>query len=249
MSSGNHRPSAIPKKRMRDGGNEQKVISFHHSPLSPHPCSTAAVVLAAGRSRRMGAFKPLLPFGARTVVENCVGNLIAAGVEEIVVVVGHRAEELRARLSHLPVRFALNEAAASEMGDSVARGVEQLSGATSAVLVTPADLPAVPPEVIKVLIETHRREGARIVVPEWRGRGGHPVLISLDFREELLRLGKSLGLRGLFEARRDEVTRLPVASPFVARDVDTWEDYRVLYEEVFGVSPPLTRPPDADNSD
>lgn len=206
-------------------------------------------MLAAGRSRRAGAFKPLLPFGAGTVAESCVGNLIAAGVGEIVLVLGHRAEELRARLSHLPVKFALNEAAGSEMGASIARGVEQLSRDAAAVLITPVDHPAVPPEVVRELMETHRREGARLVVPQWRGRGGHPVLVSLDFREELSRLGEARGLRGLFDARHEEVRRLPVASPFVARDVDTWEDYRALHMEVFGVPPPLERPVEGNNSD
>lgn len=221
----------------------------HPSPLRPHPSPVAAVVLAAGRSRRMGAFKPLLPFGGKTVAESCIGSLIAAGVGEIVVVLGHRAGELRARLSHLPVRFALNEAASSGMGDSIARGVEQISSEASAVLVAPADHPAVPPGVIADLIGSHRREGARLVVPEWEGRGGHPVLVSLDFREELLRLDEARGLRGLFDAHRAEVRRLAVASPFVARDVDTWEDYRALYEELFGTPPPVRQPPDAGSSD
>ena len=221
----------------------------HPSSLRPRHFPVAAVVLAAGRSRRMGAFKPLLPFGPRTVAESCVGNLLAAGVSEIVVVAGHRAGELRAALARLPVRVALNEAAGSEMGASVARGVEQVSRESSAVLITPVDYPAVPPEVVAELIEAHRQGGARLVVPEWEGRGGHPVLVSLDFREELLRLDAARGLRGLFDAHRAEVERLPVASPFVARDVDTWEDYRALHREVFGVPPPIERPPRDDNSD
>ena len=197
----------------------------------------------------MGAFKPLLPFGEGTVAGSCVGALAAAGVAEIVVVLGHRAEELRAGLARLPVRFAVNEAAESEMGVSIARGVEQVSAENSAVLVTPVDYPAVPPQVVTELIEAHRRGGARLVVPEWRGRGGHPVLVSLDFRGELLRLGAARGLRGLFDAHRREVRRLPVSSPFVARDVDTWEDYRALHTEVFGAPPPVQRPPRNDNSD
>ena len=231
-------------------GDELKAVSStHRSSLITHHCPVAAVVLAAGQSRRMGAFKPLLPFGAGTVAESCVGNLVAAGVTEIVVVLGHRAEELRAGLSRLPVRVVLNEAAGSEMGVSIARGVEQVSAANSAVLVTPVDYPAVPPEVVKELIEAHRRGGARLVVPEWRGRGGHPVLVSLDFREELSRLDEARGLRGLFDAHRGEVKRVPVSSPFVARDVDTWEDYRALHREVFGAPPPVERPPRNDNSD
>jgi molybdenum cofactor cytidylyltransferase len=229
---------------MRD---EEKITQaersqVHPSSLIPHPFSVAAVVLAAGRSRRMGAFKPLLPFGAKTVVGSCVGNLLGAGVSEIVVVVGHRADEVRGALSHLPVRFALNEDAGSEMGASVALGVAELSSEARAVLVMPADHPAVAPAVVETLIETHGREGARIVVPEWRGRGGHPALVSLEFREELLRLDALGGLRALFAARGAEVRRVPVECPFIARDVDTWDDYAALHAEVFGVSPPLHRP-------
>src|SRR5918992_5701276 len=119
----------------------------HPSSLIPHP-SISAVLLAAGRSRRMGAFKPLLSFGEVTVVERCVSVLREGGADEVVVVVGHRAEELRGRLAHLSgVRFAVNEDAGSEMGASVARGVEGLSDGAGAVLVALVDQPAVPAAV------------------------------------------------------------------------------------------------------
>ncbi len=186
----------------------------------------------------MGAFKPLLPFGASTVVETCVENLRAAGVAEVVVVVGHRAGELRERLSSLPfVRFALNEEEASEMGVSIARGVECVAEGACAVLVALADQPAVPPSAIQELIEAWRRTAARVVQPEWEGRGGHPVLIDAALREELLRLDESRGLRGLFDAHPAEVLRVPSRTPFVARDMDTWEDYCRLHAEVFGHAP------------
>jgi molybdenum cofactor cytidylyltransferase len=198
----------------------------------------AAVLLAAGLSRRMGAFKPLLPFGGVSVAEACVVALREAGAGEVVVVVGHRAEEVRAALAHLPdVRFALNEAEGSEMGVSLARGVEALSEDAEAVLVALVDQPAVPPAEIKRLIEARRREGARLVVPEWQGRGGHPVLVDLAYRAELLSLVPEKGLRALFDAHRAEVLRVPAASPYVTRDMDTWEDYSTLHTEVFG-SPP-----------
>jgi molybdenum cofactor cytidylyltransferase len=194
----------------------------------------------------MGAFKPLLPFGAQTVIETCVGNLLAAGVGEIVVVVGHRAEEVRAHLSHLPVRFALNDRSGSEMGVSIARGVEELSfgdddaAASGAVMIALADYPAVTAGEIGEVIAAHRRTGARIVVPQWQGRGGHPVLVGGSLRASLLNLDEAGGLRALFDAHAGEVLRLPVASEYVARDMDTWEDYRALHEEIFGVPPPVT---------
>ncbi|MCA1630624.1 MAG: nucleotidyltransferase family protein [Acidobacteria bacterium] len=209
----------------------------------------AAILLAAGRSRRMGAFKPLLPFGAKTVVETCIDSLRAAGLSEIVVVVGHRAAELRARLSHLPVRFAVNDEAGSEMGASIARGVEQVSNDMTAALVALADHPAVTPDAIRFLIERRAETGAAFVVPAWRGRGGHPVLIDLAYREELSRLDEGRGLRGLFEAHAPEVLRVEVGCPYVARDMDTWEDYRALHAEVFGVPPPLENPDSGKGSD
>ena len=197
-----------------------------------------AVLLAAGRSRRMGAFKPLLPFGGVSVVERCVANLRAAGVGEIVVVVGHRADEVRAALAHLrSVRFAINDDAESEMGVSIARGVEMVAADAGALLVALVDQPATPPEAIRCLMEAWSA-GARLVVPEWRGRGGHPVLIDLALREEMLSLVPREGLRALFDAHRTEVVRVPARSPFVARDMDTWDDYVALHAEALGCLPP-----------
>jgi CTP:molybdopterin cytidylyltransferase MocA len=198
----------------------------------------AAVLLAAGRSRRMGAFKPLLPFGRRSVVVACVRALREAGAREIVVVVGHRGGEVRAALAgETGVRFAVNDDAGSEMGVSIARGVEAVSGEARALLVALVDNPAVPPHAIRSLIEARARTGARLVVPEWRGRGGHPVLVDMTLRRELLNVVPAEGLRALFDARRAEVLRVASDSPFVARDMDTWDDYVALHTEALGVPP------------
>ena len=202
----------------------------------------AAILLAAGRSRRMGAFKPLLPFGDKSVVEHCVINLRNAGLERIIVVVGHRAEDVRKQLQELDVMFALNPDPESEMSVSIACGVESVSRDARAILIALVDHPAVPSEVIKVLIEQSRQGKSRIVQPEYQGRGGHPVLIDLAYRDELRKLDSQRGLRALFDQHRDEVLRLTVESPFVARDMDTWEDYVALHDAVFGTPPPQTRP-------
>lgn len=198
----------------------------------------AAILLAAGRSRRMGAFKPLLPFGARVVVESCIESLLGGGVASIVVVLGHRSGEIRERLAHLPVIFAINEEEASEMSVSIARGVERLPGETGAFLVALCDQPAIPSSVIRLLIDEWRQTGATLLRPEFDGRGGHPVLIDGRFRRELCALDPVRGLRSLFETHREAVRSVPVTSPFVARDMDTWQDYVRLHREVFGTVPP-----------
>ena len=198
--------------------------------------NVVAILLAAGRSSRMGAFKPLLPFGDRTVIESCISNLRAAGIEDIVVVLGHRAEDVRSHLKASDVSFAINPDPDSEMSASIARGVEQVSDNARALIIALVDHPAVPPEVINALIEQWQ-DGAMLVQPEHEGRGGHPVLIDLSLRHELLNLDPQRGLRALFEAHRGDVRRVPLESPYIARDMDTWEDYRRLHEDVFGVSP------------
>src|SRR5262249_22971334 len=143
----------------------------------------SAILLAAGRSVRMGAFKPLLPFGRSTVVETCINYLRTGGVEEIVVVAGHRAEDLRSKLSNINVRFALNDDPTSEMGTSIIRGVEQISSRTGCLLIALVDHPAVPPAIVVELI-SQWRSGATLVIPTWNGRGGHPVVIDLKYRDE-----------------------------------------------------------------
>lgn len=201
----------------------------------------AAILLSAGRSSRMGAFKPLLPFGEKTVIETCVDNLLGGGVRRIVVVVGHRAQEVREKLSHLPVSVAVNDEAGSEMGVSIMRGAEKLPEHVESIFIALVDQPAVGPEVIRKLLEEKRRNSARLLVPTHEGRGGHPVLIDGSLREELKNLDAEGGLRSLFDAHRAEVLRVSISSPYVVRDMDEWEDYRSLYRKIFGTEPPVNQ--------
>jgi molybdenum cofactor cytidylyltransferase len=200
--------------------------------------SCSAILLAAGRSSRMGAFKPLLPFGNKTVIECCIDSLRNGGVETIVVVLGHRADDVRKKLTG--VRFAINPDPDSEMGASIAVGLREIPENTQAILIALADHPAVPASVVASVIEEWV-EGASIVIPTWQGRGGHPVLVDLRFRSELLNLTESGGLRALFESHREAVRRVAVESPFIARDMDTWDDYTALHLEATGK--PAPEPP------
>jgi CTP:molybdopterin cytidylyltransferase MocA len=187
----------------------------------------------------MGHFKPLLPFGDRTVVDQCVDNLRRGGVEKIVVVVGHRAADLQNHLQGEAVTFAINPEPDSEMGASIACGVNQIPSSARAILITPVDHPAVPPAVVARIIEAWEtgETGAGLVVPTWEGRGGHPVLVDSSLRHELLNLNPARGLRGLFESHRNQIMRLEVDSSYIARDMDTWDDYISLHKDVFGVLP------------
>ena len=198
----------------------------------------AAILLAAGQSRRMGDFKPLLPFGNKTVIESCIDYLRQGGAEPIVAVLGHRADEIRDLIKN--VTIAINPDPNSEMGASIAAGIRAVNDDAKCVLIALVDHPAVPATVVTSLIAEWQR-GAQIVIPTWQDRGGHPVLVHLSFRTELLTLDQTGGLRELLKTHQSEVKRLPVHSPFVARDMDTWDDYVALYEEAFGHPPPIAK--------
>lgn len=183
----------------------------------------------------MGAFKPLLPFGHTTVIESCIKYLREGGIEDIVVVLGHRADEIREVIKDTTI--AINEDPNSEMGASIAAGVQALPETAKAVVIALVDHPAIPPEILSQIFQQWQK-GARIVIPTWQNRGGHPVFVDLAFKAELLNLDSTGGLRALFKSHEKDVKRIPVDSPFVARDMDTWDDYVLLYEEVVGHPPP-----------
>lgn len=209
----------------------------------PKTGDVAAIVLAAGRSQRMGAFKPLLPFGPKTVIESCIDNLRGGGVETVVVVLGQdeRANKLRQQLRNSNIAFAVNPDPLSEMSASVACGVRALPQLLKAVIVTPADYAAIPSEVVAKLLDAWR-QGALLVKPTWNERGGHPVLVDLKFRDELLSLDPDGGLKAFFTVHQEHVNRVPVNSNYIARDLDTWDDYAALHMEIFGVPPPERTP-------
>jgi molybdenum cofactor cytidylyltransferase len=198
----------------------------------------AAILLAAGRSKRMGAFKPLLPFGDSTVIESCINRLRLGGVEQIVVVLGHRADEIQRQLGLVNVSSVLNPDPESEMSASIACGIRQLDASVQAALIALCDQPAIPATVIRRLI-SQWKQGSKVVKPEFEGRGGHPVLVDLSFHEELLSLDPERGLKAFFANHESEVSRLAVDSSFIARDMDTWDDYISLHQDVFGFGPNL----------
>ena len=195
----------------------------------------------------MGAFKPLLPFGNSTVIETSLDQLTNAGAEEMVIVVGHRGDEIRERLKQRNLTFAFNTDPDAPMSTSIARGIERLHNHAGCVLITPVDHPAVSSDTIKQIIREWKA-GHALVQPEHQGRGGHPVLIDLCYRAELQNLDPKKGLRVFFANHRSMVRRFPVDSPFIAQDMDTWDDYLRLHEAAFGHKPAgFAAPNDADD--
>ncbi len=192
--------------------------------MSPKP-ATAAVVLAAGRSARMGAGKPLLPLGAGTVLERVVGSLLKAGVGEVLVVTGHGVDGLAPSLTTLGVRRVHNPDYGKGMFSSVQAGVSALGEEVGAFLVLPVDCALVRPEVIDRLLRASGDVEGGILHPTCCGHRGHPPLLSGRYREELSTAGEADDLRSFFRRHRDDEREVEVEDLTILMDMDTPAEY------------------------
>ena len=192
-----------------------------------------ALVLAAGRSRRMGDFKPLLPLRGRTLIENSVGSALSGGAETVTVVTGCRADEVErvlARAFGERVRFVRNDAyAETDMLRSAQLGAAALP-ACGAFFLLPGDMPVVSPETFAKLRAAYAREPAPLVFPTLDGRRKHPPLIDARLIPAILAFDGEGGLRELWRRYEGELRTVPVDDAGVRIDVDTPRDYETCMQ-------------------
>lgn len=187
----------------------------------------AAVVLAAGSSSRMGAFKPLLEVRGRTLLERAVGVFTEAGVRDVVVVAGHRRDEVAAAAAGAGARVITNPGYDQGMFSSLRMGMLGLDPGVTRFFVLPADVPLVRPETIGRLLRQGRvaRGGAAAVVyPLSGGVEGHPPLLDGALRAEIRAADPPGGLRELLLGHAAASAVVEVDDPGVLLDADTPED-------------------------
>jgi molybdenum cofactor cytidylyltransferase len=194
------------------------------------PPKIAAVVLAAGGSARMGQTKQLLPIGGQPMVRRVTEVVCAAGLAQVVVVVGAEAGTVGQALAGLPVDLVVNEAWAEGMSTSVRAGIRALEPEARAVLIVLADQPALTPRLIQALVRCYAATEAPIVVPFYQGRRGNPVLFDRSLFAELLAVEGDQGGRVLISRYADQVEQVQIEDPAVIVDVDTRRDYEAVKE-------------------
>jgi molybdenum cofactor cytidylyltransferase len=182
-----------------------------------------AVVPAAGRSRRMGSDKILLPFAGSTMLETIVAKLAAAGVVRTVTVLRPDLPEAERLAKAAGAEVVVNPDPDEEMIISIRLGIERLGGSVEAFFVWPADHPAVHPETLARLAAAASRDLG--VIPVFRGRRGHPAIVGAGLGAEIARLPPDVGLRQLWRLRPDAVRELPVDDPGVLENLDDPEAY------------------------
>lgn len=191
-----------------------------------------AIVLAAGRSRRMGAQKLLLPLGRKPVIAHPVDALLRSGIaRRIVVVLGPYPEPIREALTGRTVRF-VDTGGTADMLESVRAGIRALPASCDGILVALGDQPDLDVRLLRRMTATFAGSPRGIVVPVCRGRRGHPLLFSARFRDDVLTAYDGIGLRGLLLAHADRVVELRTTSCSVLEDLDTPDDYQRQVERL-----------------
>lgn len=198
----------------------------------------AGIVLAAGRSSRMGAARNKLveEVAGRPIVVRAVDAFLEAGIEPVIVVLGHEADRVHAVLADRPVRFVRHASWSEGMGSSLARGIAELvrSGAgPAAVLVCVGDLPGIRADNVREIVRggrdaAGRIDPARIVVPTRRGQRGHPVLFGAHYLRALAELTGDEGGRQVVRDNASRVHPIEIDDDACFRDVDTVDDLTTI---------------------
>ena len=184
-----------------------------------------ALIVAAGMSRRMGEFKPMLSLGSISVAQRVVATLSQAGVSKIVMVTGYNATMLERHLAGNGIIFLRNEDYEhTQMFDSVKIGLRYLLDKCDRVLFTPVDVPLFTAGTVRAILDS----GAELACPMCQGKQGHPILIANRLIPEILNDCGEQGLKGAMDRCSEPLHRIDVADFGTIKDADTPEDFSEL---------------------
>jgi len=187
-----------------------------------------AVVLSAGESSRMGRPKALLPIGGQTFIERIVAALKQAKLGKIIVILGHNASELQAKISQLPVEILINTDYKLGQLSSLQLAVQRLQSEIDCdgMLVHLVDHPYLAPSLVEEMIRRFYDTKKPIIVPKFHGKRGHPVIFSRDLFAELLNAPMDQGAKAVVNAHRAETLEIETEEEGIAVDIDTPELYQ-----------------------
>jgi molybdenum cofactor cytidylyltransferase len=186
-----------------------------------------AVVLAAGNSSRMGEAKQLLRLGEGTVLGQTIENVLAARLDEVVLVLGASAEAIREQLGAVlgKAKVAVNPEYETGMASSLRAGFAALSPDIEAALIVLGDQPFVRPVTLDRIVEEYRQTQARILIPLHEGVRGNPILLDSSLFAEAMALKGDVGCRTIFGKHHEGIAYVEVNDPGVLLDIDNREDY------------------------
>jgi len=187
----------------------------------------SVLILAAGQSRRMGQPKMLLPWGNLTIIEHVVRTFLNAGLQEVLVVTGGAREQVEKILAPYPVQQVPNpDYARGEMLSSLQRGLSAMRKNAQAALIGLGDQPQVQESSVRLICEAYLESPARLVVPSFRMRRGHPWLVARPLWNEILALRSPASPRDFLNEHAAEIRYVNLDTPTILADLDTPEDYQ-----------------------
>jgi len=219
------------------GGLLMEIVTRPQPREEPAPHTgrrVAAVVLAAGRSTRMGAInKMLAEIGGKPLVRIAVEQAVSSCAQPVIVVTGHEREKVEAALKGLPVRLVHNPGFSEGLGSSLKAGIAAVPESADAAIVCLGDMPRVDAVLINRLIAAFDPEhGALVVVPSIDGRRGNPVLWSNRLFHDLMSIQGDIGARHLISSYAEAVVEVPVDGQAALTDVDTPESFSAVKAEI-----------------
>ena len=205
---------------------------------------TAGLVLAAGLSRRMGEFKPLMRVGPNTLLELSINSMLAGGAQSVVAVLGYRAQEVAAALEGIytpkQLRLVINrDFETTDMLASIKLGVAALPPCDAFTLL-PGDMPAVSRATFMVLHDAMVATHAKVVFPTVEGYRKHPPLIARAIIPDILAYRGTGGLRGIWQAYAGDVAQVPVGDKGCLMDADTMPDFLRLAAYLQNLTQPVS---------
>jgi molybdenum cofactor cytidylyltransferase len=191
----------------------------------------SAIVLAAGSSRRMGnKNKLLLPYNGKTVLATTTGNILAAGIEEVIVVTGHDATLVESAIRHLPVSIVHNSRYERGMTSSIQEGVRAAKGdgymicLSDMVLITPGEY-----ALLKKKFEEKRQSNSKcICLPKYKDGKGNPVIFSSWYKDAILQHEEREGCKQIIRSNEENLYWVGMPTDHVLRDMDSPGDYEAL---------------------
>ena len=181
----------------------------------------------------MGTKKMLLPYRGMTIIEKVIENVLASGIDRVLVVTGSGKDEIVKVIRRLPVEQCYNENWKEGMLSSVKCGFRSLPEKCSAAMVFLGDQPMIHAATIEEVIYAYRKSGKGIIMPVYKKKRGHPLLIDIKYTDELEKLNPDEGLRMLAHKFPVDVLEVETDDPAVLKDIDTPEDYRNELNQIY----------------
>lgn len=188
----------------------------------------SAIILAAGKSLRMGVPKLLLLIEGKSLLQHVIDSALKSKVDDVVVVLGAEAAKLKREIKPGKARIIVNTSYEEGQSTSLRAGLQSINPKSRAVIILLGDQPFINKATINALVDKYQESGSPVVAPVYNGKRGNPVLFDRSLIPELLSASGDQGGRKIVEKYIDRIATIEIDSAIVGIDIDTWDDYQKM---------------------